>query len=254
MIGAALAISAALTALLVGALRGAEPTSTSAPAAAPAVAEDGFALWGTDQHGEPLRWDACTPVRFVLSSIEAPVNAEDDLRSALAMLAGASGLDLVLEGTSDERPTMTRPLVEPDGDRWRWRPVLVAWMRPEDAAAAGLPLIAEDRGIAVPVAVRDGDRESFVTGQLVINAAREDLVAGFGDRATAVGATLVHELGHILGLDHVEDRGEMMSKDPGSGPVVLGPGDLAGLRTVGSAAGCNPAPPASAGRGLDLSR
>lgn len=225
---------------------GADAASTTEVVVA-AAPHEGYALWGTDRHGGPLRWDACEPVRFRLSTAEAPPEAEEDLRRALAMLASASGLDLVLEGTTEERPEAQRPLVERRGDGWRWVPVLVAWARP---GGTDLPLTSLDRGVAVPVAVRDGDREALVTGQVVINAARGDLVPGFGDRADAVGATLLHELGHILGLDHVDDRTQIMSEDPGSGPVTLGTGDLAGLQAVGVGAGCNPAPPPEAGRGL----
>ena len=217
------------------------------PTPAPATADEGFALWGRDQHGGPLRWDACAPVTFVLSPVDAPAHAEADVRAALAMLAEASGLDLVLEGMTDERPDARRPLVERVGDEWRWRPVLIAWARP---GATDLPLTTIDRGVAVPVSVRDGDREGLVTGQVVINAARTDLVAGFGDRSDAVGATLLHELGHVLGLDHVDDVAQIMSEDPGSGPVRFGDGDLAGLRAVGSDAGCRPAPAPASGRGL----
>lgn len=230
--------------------------ATASPAVTPSarVAElrdRGFALWGEDHRGAPLRWDACAPIPFLLSSVGTPEHAERDLRTALTILAGASGLDLRLVGTTDERPHLARPLVERDGTGWRWRPVLVAWASPGET---DVPLTGADRGVALPVSVRDGDREAFVTGQVVINAQRTDLVAGFGDRRDAVGSTLLHEIGHILGLAHVEDRSQLMSEDPGVGPVELGEGDRAGLRVVGAAAGCNPAPSAEAGRGLVASR
>lgn len=229
------------------------PIATAVPddMAAAAHRDGGFAVWAVDGEGAPLRWDACAPVRFVLNPQGAPTGAEADVRRALAMLATASGLDLRLEGSTAERPALQRPLVEAFGGGWRWRPVLVAWSDPD---ATDVPLTAADRGVALPIAVRDGDREAFVTGQVVMNGARSDLVAGFGDRADAIGATLVHELGHILGLAHVEDPAQLMSEDPGAGPVVLGAGDLAGLRTIGASAGCTPAPTASSGRGLTVSR
>jgi len=215
--------------------------------------EDGapYAFWSLDHRGEPLRWDACAPIRFVANLGGATEGAERDIRRALDMLSDASGLTLTLEGLTDERPHAQRPLVEPDGQDWRWRPVLIAWAQPD---AYGLGLTAADRGLALPVAVRDGDRETYVTGQVVLNADRPDLVAGFEDRSTAIGATLVHEIAHVLGLDHVDDPDQLLSVDPGSGPVMLGSGDVAGLERLGPDSGCTPAPPASAGRGLSVAR
>lgn len=219
----------------------------------------GYALWGLDRNGAPLRWDPCDPIRFVMNPDGAPPSAEADLRTALALLAATSGLDLAFEGPTEERPAHDRPLVErhavgvdtTGGPTWRWRPVLVAWAVPGEG---GLPLTPLDRGVALPVAVRDRDREAFVTGQVVMNRSRDDLTPGFADRSDSLGALLVHELAHVLGLDHVDDPDELMWTEPGAGPVRLEPGDRAGLRAIGADAGCLAVPDPSVGRGLDVRR
>ena len=52
-----------------------------------------------------------------------------------------------------------------------------------------------------------------------------------------MGGVLVHEFGHVVGLDHVEDTDELMYRYAGRGSVTFGPGDLAGLAAVGAGDG-----------------
>jgi len=250
------AVAAVLLVLLVRGEGATTPSPLlSSPSATPSglrgSAADGspYAFWAVDHRGGPLRWDACTPIRFVLNPRNAPEEAEQDLRTALEILARATGLQLVLAGLTDEEPDARRALVTQERSGVVWQPVLVAWVRPGEIAVG---LTALDRGIALPVAVRDGDREAYVTGQVILNADRDDLRPGFGDRKDAIGATLLHELAHLLGLDHVDDPQQLLSVDPGQGPVELGSGDRAGLELLGRSAGCNPAPPANVGRGLQV--
>jgi hypothetical protein len=56
---------------------------------------------------------------------------------------------------------------------------------------------------------------------------------------------LLHELGHVMGLGHVPAIGELMQA-AGGGVTDLGPGDLEGLRRLGSAQGCLRVPQAHA--------
>jgi hypothetical protein len=219
--------------------------------AATSAGEAPFALWGLDRAGGPLRWNPCAPVPFELNLSGATVDAERDVLRALDLLGTASGLDLVVVGATDERPRVDRSLVEfRSGGDLRWRPVLIAWATPGEG---GLPLTLADRGVALPVAVRDGDHESIVTGQVILNASRRDLVPGFDDRSSSIGATILHEIAHVLGLAHVSDPAQIMAEDPGTGPVALGPGDVAGLRAIGVQAGCLATPSPTAGRGLIVS-
>ena len=85
--------------------------------------------------------------------------------------------------------------------------------------------------------MREGGEPVFVTGQVVLNADKT-LLPMFEDRHASWGAVLLHELGHLVGLDHVDDPAQLMAPTPGFGEVVLGEGDRAGLAAVGADQGC----------------
>lgn len=209
------------------------------------AARAGYAVWARDDADDPVRWDPCSPIELVVSHAGAPKGVDpdalrDDLVSAVEDVVAASGLDLVVVGTTAERPAADRSTVTSDGADWA--PVLVGWSR---SRAAGLPLRDSDRAIAVPVAVGHDRSATFVTGQIVLNGDRDDLATGRADRADTWGATLLHELGHLVGLDHVDDPEELMHRYPGAGPVALGPGDRAGLAALGAEGACRTPPPPS---------
>ncbi len=210
---------------------------------------EGYAVWARNGDGTAVRWDPCAPIEIVVSETGLPLSypVEEhvaDVTRAAATLAEATGLDLVVRERTDEVPSADRSTIvdAPEGTP-RWAPVLVGWRPPGEG---GLPLRDVDRGVAVPVAVGPEGAQVYVTGQVVLNPLREDLLPGTGSRSDSWGATILHELAHVLGLDHVDDPGELMHVYPGSGRVELGPGDLAGLAAVGADAGdgaCLDVPP-----------
>jgi hypothetical protein len=253
-------IGGALTLLLLTTLRAGDapyvtPPSSPAirsPALEAAVTDAATSpqdhrVWARAQDGSVLRWDACRPLELVVSRHRLDDERRADVAEAVRRLREASGLQLVVVGETDEVPRADRPLIMALDRGWAWAPVLIGWVEPRET---DLPLLMIDRGVALPVAVRDGEREAFVTGQIALNAARTDLRSGFADRSDAWGSTLLHELGHLVGLDHVDDPRQLMSAAPGSGPVVFGAGDLAGFARIGAPAGCRPAPSAAAGRDI----
>ena len=56
-----------------------------------------------------------------------------------------------------------------------------------------------------------------------------------GDGSRASELILAHELGHVLGLDHVDDAGELMNAEY-VGQYGFGPGDREGLQRAARAA------------------
>ena len=63
-------------------------------------------------------------------------------------------------------------------------------------------------------------------------------------RGDSPGPVLMHELGHLAGIDHVNDPGQVMypvARD--DGPTTYGAGDLDGLWRVSAWNGCLPFSP-----------
>jgi hypothetical protein len=63
---------------------------------------------------------------------------------------------------------------------------------------------------------------------------------GFGPGRPTRGLTLIHELGHAVGLDHVRDRRQVMYPAPTRNAAAYAKGDLRGLKKVGVSRGCFP--------------
>jgi hypothetical protein len=84
-----------------------------------------------------------------------------------------------------------------------------------------------------------------VSGAVAIDADQAaGLSMGFG--GASVGSVVLHELGHAVGMAHVQDPTEVMNPVVGPWtPAAWGVGDREGLRQLGTASGCtSTAPPA----------
>jgi hypothetical protein len=191
--------------------------------------------------GAPARWNPCEPIHYVVNLELAPPGAVDDVAGAVERLSDATGIGFVYDGETNERPSDDRLPYQPSRYGERWAPVLIAWSRPQDEEVPFGP--PGDRAVAMgmPLPPDPAMPEIYVSGQVVVNA-EEELPSGFDDPGAA-GLVLMHELGHVLGLGHVSEVGELMEFS-GGGATELGPGDREGLSRLGVEAGClaTPAP------------
>lgn len=234
-VGAGVALLA-LALFVAGAARMVQPPDPAPETAtSPVLSQrEGWEPWGVREDGTPVRWNPCEPIRWVLDATQAPEQGREALSLAMARITAVSGLQFEFLGMTEELPSRDRALVVDGPDGPRWAPVLISWV-PSDSI--DLPLSDAERGVAVPVAVREDDQRVFVTGQVVLNADKT-LLPMFEDRHASWGAVLLHELGHLVGLGHVDDPAQLMAPTPGFGEVRFGPGDRAGLAAVGADNGC----------------
>lgn len=210
--------------------------ASDAPIGAPPPAPDSpgpFEFAHTQPDSDrPVAWDPCRAVRYVVNPDGAPEGATALLEAAIARTAAATGLRFTPVGTTDETWSKDRESYQPDRYGERWAPALIAWSTEDEVAA--LAGYVAGMGGGAPVSDPSG-AAAYVTGQMVLDAAdlTELLEQPGGD--AAVQAVIQHELGHLVGLDHVADPTQLMytEGDP-SAAMDWGSGDLAGLHELGS--------------------
>lgn len=196
---------------------------------------DAYAFLHVDpETSHPTRYDPCSPIRYVINRDSAPEGAIADVEDAITDFEDGMDADFVFAGFTDEVPTGDRAIYQPDRyGKGEWAPILFAWVPPEDmlqpddeaVGAAGSSYIDNGRGESV-----------YVTGTVTFNS-QAKLLPGF-ELGDSWGDVALHELGHIVGLAHVEDDNQVMFPDVTSGDARLGAGDLAGLRRLGRDGGC----------------
>jgi hypothetical protein len=217
-----------------------------AGAVAPAVRYDPSAHTGEYSFiekidGQPVRWDPCLPIHYVVNLSNAPAGSLADVQDAVKTISAASGIRFVYDGPSNEMPDPDRRPFQPRRYPGRWAPVLIAWV---DPVSGGFDFHKDSQGrdaigIGGPI-WSTSDPTVYVSGFVVLND-KQGYPEGFGG-AYVQGATILHELGHVLGLGHVKAEGELMEY-AGGGMGSFGPGDLQGLKLVGRPAGCLSEPP-----------
>lgn len=169
--------------------------------------------------GDPVAWDPCQEIHYQVNPEAGPDDAEDFVAEAVDEVSALTGLQFVYDGSTDRRPST---LV--DAGAFGQAPVLVSWADEEEVFDLDGDVVGVGGATAVGMG---GGRLRYVTGSVTLDT---DLDADL-DSDVARGV-LLHELGHLVGLDHVADRDELMYAD-GTFVRDFGPGDREGLVRLG---------------------
>lgn len=181
---------------------------------------------------DPVTWSPCRTIHLVVNKAAAPPQADRLLRESLDRVSELSGLRFVVDGETDETPATDRPPQNKNPFKGRWAPALVAWTTPV--------VVPELQGIVAGVG---GPREApagypderhYVSGIVYLDGPSISDVLQRPTGWAQSRAIVMHELGHMVGLAHVNSDAELMDGENDSGITDFGEGDREGLRRLGS--------------------
>lgn len=181
--------------------------------------------------GTPVGYDPCERIAIRVNTDGAPNYSLELVEQAMGVVEQATGLRFDYQGTTDARPRWEDETVPVLMGRPRSSPVLVSWADEDEVDA----LAGDVAGVggSVAVSASAGGRMRYVTGGITLDKDAFAAIHTTRDGRAEELAIILHEFGHLVGLGHVEAPGELMNAE-NVGRLSFGPGDLEGLRRIGS--------------------
>lgn len=163
------------------------------------------------------RWNACDPIRYAMNPALAPKWARSEYRRALREVTAATGLRFTYAGTSS-----FTPYTRNERDFPAAADMVLAWSTPKRVPGLG--------GSTVGLGGATYSGTVRYNGRAVFDATAHMTRAKWR-------TTILHEIGHVIGLGHVGDRQQIMFPTVTNGDAVYARGDLIGLDALGAGAG-----------------
>lgn len=176
-----------------------------------------------------IAYDPCRPIRYVVRAAGSPAGSMELVHQAVQRVSDATGLQFIYEGTTREQPTEKRSSYQPERYGERWAPVLIAWSDPDHSPALAGPTI----GLGGSGWASRGGVSAYVSGQIELDTPQFRQLLGAPAGKDAARAIIMHELGHLIGLDHVDDPHQLMYAQASHDILEFADGDLSGLSLLG---------------------
>lgn len=177
------------------------------------------------------RWNPCTPIHYKVNLTGVPAELSR-VTAAVNTLSKATGLHFVYDGTTTYIPQV---------GGWNQPSQLVIAFAKHNGKAGGSTYLGGVNQLG-----EGGFQSTYMTTNGKITSykitkayAVLDSAAYSANNSKVRQDTLLHELGHAVGLNHAKNTNEIMYPViSNSSPASYGAGDLSGLSKVGSGQGC----------------
>lgn len=199
---------------------------------APLVASNGSYRFVAHQSDgtTPVAYDPCRPIHYVIRPQGEPAGGDQIIADAVSRVSQATGLRFVYDGATSEAPSRQRASYQPDRYGNRWAPVLISWVTPNENPDFAADVTGEGGSTHTGFPNRPS---AFVTGAVELDAGQLTRALQRPDGNRVVRAVVLHELGHLVGLDHVTAANQLMYPQTRPGVTDFGAGDLTGLAALG---------------------
>lgn len=198
----------------------------------PPFASGSYKFLATNDDGTPVGYSPCRPLHYVVNARLAPAGSETLVEGAIGTISRATGIRFINDGPTTEEPSEDRDPYQPETYGERWAPLLIAWTTPEAAPKLKGQVIGTGGSTHYSF---DGGPKTFVSGSLDLDAPQITGELNHPEGSAYATAVILHELSHVMGLEHVDDPTQLMYPEIGT-PDGLAAGDLNGLYQLGRAA------------------
>lgn len=184
------------------------------------------------------RWNPCGVIRYSVNTRHAPRGALADVKQAVRRLTLATGLRFQYAGA-------TRVIPQKRRQSFGSTDLVIAWASSRqstwlsqfpDRTTAGVGGTSYGYRGFVDGAGRPVSMST--QGKVVLNTRFNSAIKGGAGTGPTRVALVMHEVGHVIGIDHAKAKTQIMYKAMTGRADWWGRGDIAGLERLGADQGC----------------